>query len=364
MRFGAAPYSLNPGALGGVRVNAANDAWEVFTPQAAYGAQTATHFLAGPTPSFRAIAAADLGSGSGGSTKFLREDSTWQALTPTAPAGSNQQIQYNNSGAFGGHADLVFDGAHVHVNSNSAGRVTIGELLGFDTYGGIWIGQASPNTNNYAFMGTTNVHLFNAPSQFEFRINNVNKATIDGVSFYTDMYMSIGAGSSPSAKLHVISTGEQFHSGYSNTQKWKANTDSAGITTFDAVGTAPSAGGRGFVFADSVRIKKGVRTQTDVATLTPNIDSYDMEVLTAQNQSLTIANPTGTPTEGQPLVIRIHDDATLGDALTWGAKYRNTATGSPTLPTNTSTGGQTDYMQFLYNETEDFWDLQVLVQGF
>jgi polyisoprenoid-binding protein YceI len=36
-----------------------------------------------------------------------------------------------------------------------------------------------------------------------------------------------------------------------------------------------------------------VRTQTSVATLTPNLDNYEVEKLTAQAENLTIANPTG-----------------------------------------------------------------------
>ena len=55
-----------------------------------------------------------------GTTKFLREDATW--VVPSGgggtPGGSNQQIQYNNSGAFGGSSAILYD--------NSAGDVTLG----------------------------------------------------------------------------------------------------------------------------------------------------------------------------------------------------------------------------------------------
>ena len=53
-----------------------------------------------------------------------------------------------------------------------------------------------------------------------------------------------------------------------------------------------------------------VQSITSSATVTPNCDSYDMVKVTAQAAGLTLANPTGTPTEGQMMVIRIKDDGT------------------------------------------------------
>jgi len=48
-----------------------------------------------------------------GTTKFLREDATWAVPAGGAPGGSNTQVQYNNSGAFGGITNLTSDGTNV-----------------------------------------------------------------------------------------------------------------------------------------------------------------------------------------------------------------------------------------------------------
>lgn len=52
----------------------------------------------------------------GGTTNFLRADGTWAAPSGGGggtPAGSNTQIQYNNSGAFGASANLTWDGTAI-----------------------------------------------------------------------------------------------------------------------------------------------------------------------------------------------------------------------------------------------------------
>lgn len=91
---------------------------------------------------------------------------------------------------------------------------------------------------------------------------------------------------------------------------------------------------------------------TSTATLTPNVDNYDLFVLTAQASALTIANPTGTPVNGNAFLIRIKDNGTAR-AITFGNKYR--AIGSA-LPT-TTTISKTLYIPVIYNSTDDKFDV-------
>jgi hypothetical protein len=106
----------------------------------------------------------------------------------------------------------------------------------------------------------------------------------------------------------------------------------------------------------ALALKADFNTRTVSATtatiLTPNVDSYDMAVLTAQASALTIANPTGTPVNGNVFVVRIKDNGTAR-ALTFGDKYR--AIGSA-LPT-TTTISKTLYFAFAYNSADEKYDV-------
>ena len=99
-------------------------------------------------------------------------------------------------------------------------------------------------------------------------------------------------------------------------------------------------------------VKTRANTQASAATLTPNIDSYDLEAITAQAAALTIAAPTGTAGQGQKLFIRIKDDGTAR-GITFNAIYRAIGV---TLPT-TTTINKTIYLGCIYNNDATKWDV-------
>ena len=87
------------------------------------------------------------------------------------------------------------------------------------------------------------------------------------------------------------------------------------------------------------------------ATPTPNCDTDDVYIITALAVDATFGAPTGTPVNGQKLIIRITDDG-VGRALSWNAIYR---AGAVALP-NTTEGLVTLYCGFIYNAGDDKWD--------
>jgi hypothetical protein len=68
-------------------------------------------------------------TGTPSSTTYLRGDNTWATVSGGTPAGSNTQIQYNNSGAFGASAGLTYvDSTGIFSltkNQNSATTINI-----------------------------------------------------------------------------------------------------------------------------------------------------------------------------------------------------------------------------------------------
>jgi len=107
------------------------------------------------------------------------------------------------------------------------------------------------------------------------------------------------------------------------------------------------------------RITKRTTTITSSATPGPTGDATDMMTITAQAAGATIAAPTGTPTNGQELFIRIKDNGTA-QTLAWNVIYRGVGV---TLPATTVLG-KTMYCWLLYNSTDTKWDLcQVCIEG-
>lgn len=100
------------------------------------------------------------------------------------------------------------------------------------------------------------------------------------------------------------------------------------------------------------RITQRIDTVTDAATITPTGDSTDMYTITALGQAATIAAPSGTPTNGQKLIIRILDNGTAR-ALTWNSIYNVIGV---TLPTTTVLSKYT-YVGCVYNTASTKWDV-------
>jgi hypothetical protein len=99
-----------------------------------------------------------------------------------------------------------------------------------------------------------------------------------------------------------------------------------------------------------------VQTVASSATVTP-VSTNDIVTITAQAVGLTLANPTGTFSEGQSLMIRIKDNGTAR-TIAFDTNYR--AIGI-TLPTTTVIS-KTMYLGIIYNSTDAKWDILGLNQ--
>jgi hypothetical protein len=108
----------------------------------------------------------------------------------------------------------------------------------------------------------------------------------------------------------------------------------------------------------------GVRisSQASNGTWAPNADTTDVFVLTLQAAAVTvISNPSGTPVDGQKLIIRAKCDGT-NRALTWsGTEYRGST--DIALPA-TLTASKTMYLGFIRNALDTKWDLVAKTDGF
>lgn len=103
---------------------------------------------------------------------------------------------------------------------------------------------------------------------------------------------------------------------------------------------------------------KGVRTAPRISSaasgdISPDIDDYNYYRRTALSAGVTIANPTGTPNDGDGLLIELQDNGTTR-AITWGSDYAVDSIYGLTLPTTTVVG-KTHFITFIWNVTASKW---------
>jgi hypothetical protein len=87
------------------------------------------------------------------------------------------------------------------------------------------------------------------------------------------------------------------------------------------------------------------------ATPTLNTDNYDIMIITGQSVVITsfTTNLTGTPVNGQKLIISITGTSSIG--ITWGASFESSTV---TLPTTTASTNRLD-VGFIWNVATSKW---------
>lgn len=137
--------------------------------------------------------------------------------------------------------------------------------------------------------------------------------------FYTTGNVGAGTGSTISARLHTISTTEQFRSGYDSSNYWNATTNSTGVTTLSAAGTDAS-----FVFS------KGVSFPYVAKTATYTITNSDHTVNCTAN-SFTVTLPTAVGIVGRQYIIKNSGTGIITINTTSSQTIDGQASGSLTL---------------------------------
>jgi len=99
------------------------------------------------------------------------------------------------------------------------------------------------------------------------------------------------------------------------------------------------------------RILSAASYTTDTGTSIAG-DTQDMFIVTAQTGALKFENPTGTPTDGQKLIITVASSTTAARALTYGTLYGATTVA---LPTTTAATTVTLSIGFIYSSSKVLW---------
>jgi len=92
------------------------------------------------------------------------------------------------------------------------------------------------------------------------------------------------------------------------------------------------------------------------ATVTPD-STKDMYIVTALATGTTVAAPSGSPVDGQVLLLRVLDNGTPR-TIAWNATYRVIGA---TLPT-TTVANKTIYVGLKYNDADTKWDVLAVAE--
>jgi hypothetical protein len=219
-------------------------------------------------------------------------------------------------------------------------------LINFNSFINFWSKSIG---DNFAYYST------NSDSLMTFQVRNESKigtVSIGNALGATQTFLKGGNGSYHLNDLAIGATSISAQFGVKGTGSTSAtttalfqNSSSVAILTItdDKVATF---GGR--VISISAPIQLNTASS---ATPTPNADADGQFNLTALAANATFGAPTGTPTGGQKLMIRIKDNGTAR-TLAYNAIYR--AIGI-TLPTTTVIS-KTLYIACIYNAADTKWD--------
>ena len=188
-----------------------------------------------------------------------------------------------------------------------------------------------------------------------------------GTSAYDEVNNRLGIGvTSPTSRLHLpAGTATAGTSPLKFTSGTNLTTPEAGAMEYDGTSLyfSPSTTRRTVVLDTATqtltnkRINPRVQAVTSASTVTPSADNDDEVVITAQGAALTLANWSGTPVQGQAIIIRIKDDSTAR-AITFDTLYRAVGAYLPT----TTVIGKTVYIACIYNSTDTKIDVVSVAQ--
>lgn len=283
----------------------------------------------------------------------------------TTPGGSDTQVQFNDGGALSGEAGFTYnkttdtatlagdvkadrigmedtDSSHylyVEPGSNlTADRVltvTTGDAdRTLTVSGNATISQDYSTTGNPQFatieLGAASDTTLSRSAAGVVAVEGVDLVKISGAQTLTNKTLTSPVINTPTG----IVKGDVGLGNVDNTSDATKNSATATLT--------------------NKRITARVQSVSNAATVTPDADANDCVDITAIAQAFTIANPTGTPTNFQKLIIRIKDNGTAR-AITFGSGY---VAGGVSLPTTTVLS-KILTLGFLYNTANSLnkWQL-------
>jgi hypothetical protein len=235
---------------------------------------------------------------------------------------------------------LASSSGNISISSNNGGNVTV-----------------SPGSTGNLSLSTSNTGTITmgSTSSGNMTINFGGNFALSGAATKT---ITIGGSGTTGLISLGISTG-------SSTTNISCGVVTSGNTKTIAIGTSGASGSTtaitiGATAAPGIVTVNGSYQPLTVATtsgstITPTAGTTNQYNVTALAVSATIAAPSGTPVDGQKLLIRIKDNGTA-QTLTWTTTSGAYRAEGVTLPT-TTVASTPLYIGCVYNSQDSYWDV-------
>lgn len=280
------------------------------------------------------------------------------------PAGSDRQIQFNNAGSFGAHSTFLWNAN----NELQIGSGTDKGAYGMQVTSNESIFESVSGTAYIRLKSSTHTGTISEDASGQMSLDGssttlIKSGNVIGLQVYNGKVM-VGNGGGTATAWHAMRAGTTTVPPLEFTLSGAALKTSplAGAmeALVDSLYYTGNAAVRDKIVLGNLkqtltnkRITKRAGTTASTSSLTIDSDSYDVYTITALAANLTINNPSGTPTEGQTILIRIKDNGT-SRTLTWsGSQFRSIGI---TLPAAT-TANKTIYVGGVWNAIDSKWDM-------
>lgn len=217
------------------------------------------------------------------------------------------------------------------VSFNGTANITVASATGGFTVSG---GNLALGTNSITMSGSIGVTGTRVTKLWATNIESTNIPTVGGTSILTSL------------------TAPQFTTielGHATENTLSA---SSGILSIEGV-AIPTISNTATLTNKRItpRVLSAASYTTDTGS-SINSDTQDMFSVTAQTGALLFNDPSGTPTDGQKLIITVASSTTSARALTWGSGYLATTVA---LPTTTEANTNQLSIGFIWSAGKTKW---------